>query len=152
MINKSILTVLLISLLILGCTAQQQKTQLPRDSQLGPNANATAPMYPIHELKQNNFTSGNFTVEGYVVKIYICPPCPQDAACKPCMRDNIVVSESDNLLDTYTLTEKELIVFTNNTKQFELGAKYRFSVFISDHKSTGESINDVELVGYDLMG
>ena len=104
--------------------------------------------FRIHELKQNNFTSGNFNTEGFVVKIYTCSPCPPDALCKPCMRDNIVISENNNLLDAYSLTDNELIIFTNNPKQFELGKKYKFSVKILDYKSTGEPINDVELIGY----
>ena len=109
-------------------------------------------LYSIHEIKQNNFTSGNFNVEGYVVKTYTCPPCPPEALCKLCMRDNIVISENNNLLDTYALTEKELIIFFNNPKQFEFGEKYRFSIKILGYKSTGEPINDIELIGYNLIG
>jgi len=107
--------------------------------------------YQIHEIKQNNFTSGNFNTEGYVVKIYTCPPCPKGALCKPCMRDNIVISKNNKQLDAYYLTENELIIFVNNPKQFELGKKYNFSIKILDYKSTGEPINDIELVGYELI-
>ena len=106
----------------------------------------------IHEIKQNNFTLGNFNVEGYVVKIYTCPPCTRRALCKPCMQDNIVISENDQLLETYSLSDNEMILFVNNPKQFQLGGKYRFSVRLLDYKTTGESINDIELVGYDLIG
>jgi len=107
--------------------------------------------YPIHEIKQNKFTSGTYNIEGYVVKIYTCPPCPKGAQCKPCMRDNIVISENNQLLETYSLSEKEMILFANNPKQFKLGKKYQFSIKILDHKSTGEPINDVEIVGYNPL-
>lgn len=107
--------------------------------------------YPIHELKQGNFTSGTYNTEGVVVKIYTCPPCPEGILCKPCMRDNIVISENNKILKTYSLTEHELIVFVENPKQFELGKKYKFTIRISDYNSTGEPINDVELVGYNLI-
>lgn len=107
--------------------------------------------YPIHEIKQGNFTSGTYNTEGFVVKIYTCPPCPKEALCKPCMRDNIVISKDNKILETYSLTENELIVFVENPKQFKLGKKYRFSIKILDYKSTGEPINDIELVGYDLV-
>jgi hypothetical protein len=32
-----------------------------------------------------------------------------------------------------------------------LGGKYLFSIRIGDRNTTGEPINDIELVGYDLM-
>jgi len=93
--------------------------------------------YPIHEIKQNKFTSGTYNTEGYVVEIYTCLPCPKAALCEPCTRDNIVISENNKLLETYTLSESEMILFANNPKQFDLGRKYRFSIKILDYKSTG---------------
>ena len=107
--------------------------------------------YPIHEIKQNKFSSGTYNTEGYVVKIYTCPPCPKGAQCKPCMRDNIVISEINNLLETYSMSDKEMVLFTNNPKQFALGKKYQFSIKILDYKSTDEPINDVEIVGYNIL-
>src|SRR3989338_1088230 len=74
--------------------------------------------YQVRELKQNNFSSGNYNTEGYVVKIYECPSCPADALCKPCMRDNIVISENNKIIDQYNLTETDLIVFVDEPKQF----------------------------------
>lgn len=106
------------------------------------------PFYPIHEIKINKFSTGTYNTEGYVVKIYACPPCPKGAVCEVCMKDNIVISENNNLLETYTLSDKEMILFANNTNQFELGNKYTFSIRILEDKSTGEPINDVVIVGY----
>ena len=127
----------------------QQPTTL--ENQITYPTTSNLDFYQINEIKQNNFTSGNFNTEGYVVKIYTCPPCPKGALCKPCMSDNIVISKNNKQLDAYYLTENELIIFVNNPKQFELGKKYRFSIKILDYKSTGEPINDVELVGYELI-
>jgi hypothetical protein len=104
--------------------------------------------YPINKIKSNEFNSGTFNTEGYVVKIYTCPSCPAGAQCEPCMRDNIVISENNKLLESYSLSDKEMILFVDNPKQFELGEKYTFSIKILDHKSTSEPINDVEIVGY----
>ncbi len=107
--------------------------------------------YPIHEIKQNKFSSGTYNTEGYVAEIYTCPPCPKGKLCVPCMRDNIVISENNQILETYILSDKEMILFADNTKQFELGKKYRFSIKILDYKSTNESINDLEIIGYSLL-
>ncbi len=106
--------------------------------------------YPIHEIKLNRFNSGTYNTEGYVVKIFTCPLCPKGVICKPCMRDNIVISENNKLLENYFLSDKEIILFANSPKQFKMGEKYTFSIKILDYKSTGEPINDVEIIGYNL--
>jgi len=114
------------------------------------SSNSDIIFYPISEIKQRNLTTGIFNTEGFVVKIHTCPSC-QGVVCKPCMGDNIVISMDSKLLESYSLTEKELIVFDKNPKQFELGKKYKFTIRILDYKSTGEPFNNVELVGYDLV-
>jgi len=105
--------------------------------------------YPIHEINQNKFSSGTYNTEGFVVKIYTCPPCPKDAVCKMCMENNIVISENNKILETYSLTEKELIIFVENPKQFELSKKYTFSINITNDKTTSTDINDIKLLEYD---
>lgn len=105
----------------------------------------------IHELKNHLFRSGTFTTEGFVVKIYTCPSCPKNAQCKPCMRDNIVVSEDNKNLISYTLSEKDLIVFVKNSKLFKVGKKYRFLIKVNEYSSTNERVNDAELINYRLI-
>ena len=105
--------------------------------------------YSINEIKQKGLAIGTYNTEGYVVKIYECPRCPQWALCKACMGNNIVISQNNKILDEYTLlTNNEIILFTNNPRQFELGKKYSFSINILDYKSTDEPINDIEIIGY----
>ena len=108
-------------------------------------------LYSIPDFKRSGLRAGNVNIEWYVVKIYTCPPCPKGAVCSICMKENILVSENNKLLEMYDLTQHELIIFADNPKQFELGKKYRFSVKVLDYKTTLESINDVELTGYDLL-
>ena len=115
------------------------------------NSAADDNFYSISELKQNNFNTGEFTTEGYVVKIYTCPICPAGYQCKPCMRNNLIISENNQFLANYALTNKELIVFTDNIQPFELGQRYKFTVKILDSKSTTEPINDIELTGFNLI-
>jgi len=107
--------------------------------------------YSISQLKGKNLNSGTYNTEGYVVRKHECPPCPKGAMCKPCMGDNIVISEMNKLLDTYSLTNNEMIIFVKNPNQFELGKKYSFSVNVRESKSTSEPINDVELTGYSSL-
>ncbi len=107
--------------------------------------------YSIRQLKGENLNSGTYNTEGYVVKKYECPPCPRGAMCKPCMEDNIVISETNKILDTYSLASDEMIIFVKDPNQFELGKRYSFSVNVRQSKSTSEPINDVELTGYSSL-
>jgi len=146
-----ILIAIIAFLVIIGIYFYLQQPTTNLENQITYPITSNLDFYQINEIKQNNFTSGNFNTEGYVVKIYTCPPCPKGALCKPCMRENIVISKNNKQLDAYYLTENELIIFANNPKQFELGKKYKFSIKILDYKSTGKPINDIELVGYELI-
>ena len=104
--------------------------------------------YSISEIKANNFSSGQYNTEGYVVKIYGCPKCPSGAKCEPCMGPNIVISEQNKILESYTLTDQDLIIFVKNPKQFRLGSYYVFSIIVLDRETTSEPINNVELLAY----
>jgi len=107
------------------------------------------PFRSISRLKAEKPSSGSFNTAGYVVKIYTCPPCPEGAMCKPCMRDNIVISEDKKLLSSYALTGREVVVFFSGRNNFRLGGRYRFSVKVLDHSTTAEPLNDIELLGYE---
>ena len=104
----------------------------------------------ISDLKEKRPDSGSFDIEGYVAKIFSCPPCPAGAACMPCMEENIVISERAVTVEAYTaLTRSELILFVQNPERlFMIGEKYQFSIRVRDERTTDEPINDLELVGY----
>lgn len=127
---------------------QPQQVNIQNNSTFPQTSNFA--FYPISEIKLNKFNSGTYDTEGYVVKIYTCPPCPKGAQCKPCMRDNIVISENNKLLETYSLSDKEMILFADKQKLFNLGKKYKFSIKILDYNSTGEPMNDIEVIGFNL--
>lgn len=122
---------------------------------LGMGIRAAIPREETHSIrnfKAGNFSSGVCIVEGYVVKVYTCPACPQGAMCKPCMGDNIVISDNSKLIDSYSqVTDSEVIVFTDNPNVFKLGKRYKLEIRISDKKSTLEPINNLELVSYKLL-
>ena len=128
----------------LGCTKPETLQSCPQDCQT-----SGYKFQPISDFKKNNFTPGIYKTEGYIVKKYTCPICPQGAQCKPCMKNNIIISEENKTSETYSLTDKDLIIFTNNPNQFTLNKKYTFTIKVLDYKSTGDSINDVELVSFE---
>jgi hypothetical protein len=103
----------------------------------------------IHQIKAEKGKLGAYRTEGYVVNSYTCPPCPPRAQCKPCMMaTNIVISEENKSLESYQLTDEDMIVFTKDAAAFEKGKKYIFSIKVTDRKTTAEPMNDVELVEY----
>ena len=110
------------------------------------SSNANIVFYPIHKIKQNTLVLGVYKTKGFVVKAYTSPPCPPGVNCKPSMKNNIVISENNKLLDLYSLTMNELIIFVETPGHFQLGKKYMFSIRLLTTKSTSEPIHDVEWV------
>ena len=106
---------------------------------------------PIHELKQRDHPSGSsYNTEGYVARIYACPPCPLGAACAPCMEEHIVISEQSRTLEPGPPTDLDLVVFVKYSEQFTLGQKYTFSIQIREYSviTFPGQIDAIELVGY----
>jgi hypothetical protein len=103
---------------------------------------------PIHELNEPGLALGSYDTEGYVSKIFTCPPCPPRADCKPCMEDNVVLSESEKVLESYTLSSADVIVYAKQPRQLELGHKYTMSVTLSPGGSPHAPKAHVALVGY----
>ena len=104
----------------------------------------------IQALKESNPQDGFFDVEGYVAKIFSCPPCPVGAECMPCMPENIVISEKMGTVEAYSsISASEMIIFVQNPEDiFTLGEYYHFSIRVMDYRTTDEPINDVELLGF----
>lgn len=105
----------------------------------------------ISQINKQKPMTGTFETKGFVVKITDCPACPPDAICKPCMAENILVSEEYKKLDKYDLTDKELIIFTKDSEEFEVGKEYNFKVKITDKRSTSAELNDVQLASAKLI-
>jgi hypothetical protein len=139
--------ILITSILLCGCSAFREshpKTYTSTSENL---------FFQIHELKQNNLTPGTYNTEGYVIFIYTCPNCPINSICKTCMGNNFIISESNERTIGYSLADDQLIIFTphNDQHQMQLGKKYKLTINITYYKSTGDKINDINLIGYDLL-
>jgi len=106
---------------------------------------ATGPALSVTEARKMLRTS-TVTVWGYVSKIYTCPPCPPGAMCKPCMGDNIVLSEQDKKLDSYTLTGSDLVVFTKDPEALKLGARVVLEVRRPSESAGGKDTGEAHLV------
>jgi hypothetical protein len=62
------------------------------------------------------------------------------------MGNNIVLAEEKKEIETYNLSDREMIIFVDDPRIFELGTKYKLRVEIQDAKTTGDSLNDAYLI------
>jgi len=92
------------------------------------------PLKEVSVLNNLNQKEGKFNTQAYVSFSYTCPPCPKGAQCKPCAPDFVQISE-DAVLRRMMLneTEKNLIVHVNQSKQFQIGHQYKFSLEMKSH-------------------
>ncbi|MDD4004614.1 MAG: hypothetical protein PHW69_05355 [Elusimicrobiaceae bacterium] len=92
------------------------------------------------EIAARQCRSDLVIAEGFAAKIYKCPPCPPNASCKPCMRDNVVISQNDITLENHTLSERETVVFVNNPDGLRPGVRYKFTLKPGSEESGAELV------------
>lgn len=101
----------------------------------------------IRELNHKNLTFGVYETDGYVVKIYSCPPCPEQSYCKPCQVEHVVISGNPSELSNYNdMTDNEVVVFTHDNSHFNLGQKYRFIFKVLNSKTVNQLSNNLQLI------
>ena len=103
-------------------------------------------VYTISELNQLKPAYGTYNTTGYVAKIYECPRCPKGAVCKPCQPAHMVISETKPPLTQKELTDKEMIVFIDNSDGLKSKKKYNFLIKILDVKTTDQIVNNPKLI------
>jgi len=114
--------------------------------------NAYSELQPIRNFNtvsdfiENKFTYGTYHTEGFVVETYACPSCPEGAMCKPCSKDYIVIAEEKRPIPDLSLLEREIIIFVDDSKRFQIDRRYRFLVQVRDVKSTVQDMNNLKLI------
>jgi hypothetical protein len=96
-----------------------------------------------------NPTHGIFVVAGFVAKRFVCPSCPPGATCKPCMGDNIVLSDDNRAIESYEqMGSREVIIFANSSEvqKFRIGSYYRIRLEVLPSRTTSMAINNLRLV------
>ena len=94
-------------------------------------------MYPLITIgKINETPRDTVKLKVYVVEVYVCPPCPPGAQCKPCMENNITVAD-EKLKDISKVpAEKLLRVITREAESFKIGKRYFLTVRFRRNKET----------------
>jgi len=126
--------------LCLACT--------PAASVPTPSAPPPAASGSVAALLAQKPSSGSFTVTGYVTYLYRCPPCPPGANCKPCMGDNLVLSDAPKQVTDYAdVGDGDLVVLADRAKldAFKVGSRYRLDIDIGPEKHLSNPIPDPHL-------
>ena len=124
-------------------------TQIRTELQKREASDQSLPLLTFDDLKTGKPARGPFRVTAYVLDIYKCPPCPPPNQCKPCIPDNIVVTDETDAKDLSRI--KRLRIYTDKTDQFEAKKKYVFTVKIKGSAPAGRPIDSVELVGFESV-
>ncbi len=105
------------------------------------------PMWTFADLQHYDAATQTFQIEGYVLDIYKCPPCPPRGMCKPCIADNVTLTDTDDRSDLSNL--KRLRVFTEETDKFVMNGKYIVTVRVKGTPKMGDAIDSVDLISID---
>jgi hypothetical protein len=110
---------------------------------------ARPPLLTFDDLGKNDGIDGPFRIEGYVLDIYKCPPCPPGTMCKPCIPDNVVITDTANPKDLSKINR--LRIFTDKPEQFKQKKKYSFTVKLKQPLPAAHAITAVDLVSFEPL-
>ena len=136
MIRKALTILFTVVCLMPALSFSQDRTSAPEP-----------PLITFNDLQRSDSIAGPFRIKGYVIDIYKCPPCPPQAMCKPCLPDNIVVT---NNVDEQDLSKvKRLRISTEKPEQFELKKKYSFTVRARGKTTPDHPLEEVALITFE---
>jgi hypothetical protein len=100
------------------------------DCHFGIGNTAYAACHSVEQFRASPPPSATARIAGYVIRTYLCPPCPKGAMCKPCATHSAVY-----LADTIPTGEAPSPVIVGievaDPTVFRIGALYLFDVAIA---------------------
>ena len=92
-------------------------------------ASSEGKIFSVGEFKQAKVPLGSYKIQGYLVDIFTCPPCPKEGLCSPCPPDYIVISDKEKKNED-RVAEDELVISYAivNAEKLSRGKKYLFTV------------------------
>ena len=128
--RKGILVISILSFSISLAAAQLVSLPKPQDVVTPPAKND---FYPIHEIYKQPINLGTYETEGYVIHVE-----------KP---NTMVIAEANKRFVSYdSISDKELIIFSDDMENFVVGTKYKFLIQVLDVKTTKQELNNIKLV------
>lgn len=107
----------------------------------------------VNEIHQLAPTSGTFTIVGYISSRFTCPPCPEESVCKPCMPDNVIVSETYDPNTKYTDHANHVTVLLPSNKKPEeteltVGQRYELTITVEPSATMNFGLHNFKLQSY----
>jgi hypothetical protein len=110
-------------------------------------APATRDPLTVAEVAALRPAEGEILVRGWVVYAYACPACPPGVQCKPCMDDNVVLSDERRRVASYQqVRPDEVVVFAPSSAGLVVGERYTMRVRVLPRRTTSAPMNDLGLI------
>jgi hypothetical protein len=90
------------------------------------------PLVKIGTLEKQN--ADTVRINAFVLDIYLCPPCPPPAQCKPCIGNHFTATDEKPTDPTKIGYEKRLEIFTERPDSLKAGKRYMITVAIRNRK------------------
>ena len=100
----------------------------------------------INDLLQDSLKTGEFIVEGYIIDVFECPPCPEGANCAKCLDPNFTISEKREPLSYDTSAVKTQMNIQGDIYKFKKWKKYTFVINAKSRVSGSYYIRWFELI------
>ena len=92
----------------------------------------TGKVYGVTEINQARLTGGEHVVEGYVIQVHRCPPCPPGAQCALCPREHIVVADRPGELQGWARDRPDWLVLGPPEEPLVEQRHYRLRVLLTE--------------------
>lgn len=95
-----------------------------------------------------------FRVEGYVIGISTCPPCPEEATCENCMPDHIILSERKRDYFNTPSEPDDLLIETKYANPANFFRGHKYMLYLETYRSAfpaAGQLNKLRLGAFECM-
>ena len=92
---------------------------------------AGSPELSVAQFVAQHPANGEYTLIAYIDEIYLCPPCPKGAQCKPCIGDNITISDNPPRAATPTTEKITVFITPSDGAKLQTSRRYRLRIALA---------------------
>jgi hypothetical protein len=104
------------------------------------------PLISFAGLNRSDLDDGPFRIEGHVMEVYKCPPCPEGAQCKPCLGDHLVITDNPAEKDLALIKRLRIFAKRPELEKLEIAKKYSFLVKVRGRIHDRKPVAEVDLI------
>lgn len=95
-------------------------------------------IYGVTELNQARLRGGEHVVEGYVILVHRCSPCPPGAQCAICPREHVVVADRPEQYQGWSRERLDWLVLGPPSEPLVEQHRYRLRVLLTEPNEGGD--------------